>query len=125
MIVSRLAAYGLVATLGLSGCSDKIDPRDGEVQEPIPVGVSVAPHRSAPQTGGIDLPGQDTTLPTGDVPGIMDTTRAGAAASRPPAAAVPAGVNSAAAGTDTAATPPPRYGRQIARDPCRKRLGIA
>lgn len=112
MIVSRLGAYSLLVTLGLAGCSDKIDPRDGEVQQPIPVGVSVAPQRSTPQTGGLNVSTQDTVVPTADVPGIMDTTRASAAASpasgaAPPRAA-PAASNPPAGVPDTPSTPRPR-----------------
>jgi hypothetical protein len=100
MFVARLGVPGLLA-FGLVACSDRIDPRDGEVQEPIPVGVSVAPQRSVPQTGGLNLAAQDTLAPTTEMPGIMDTTRAGAVAP-PTAAAAPA------AAADTAPTLRPR-----------------
>lgn len=112
MGVSRSAACGLLLTFSLTGCSDHINPRDGRVDEPIPAGVSVAPQRSTPQTGGLDLPTQDTVVPTADVPGIMDTTRAAAPVPATPAAApaAPATVpNAAPAGAaDTVAAPRPR-----------------
>lgn len=107
MFVVRLA-FPSVLALTLVACSDRIDPRDGEVEEPIPAGVSVAPQRSAPQTGGLNLAGQDTLVSTTGMPGIMDTARAGAAA--PPAAAggPTIAADTAPAVTDTAPTPRPR-----------------
>lgn len=108
MFVVRLA-FPSVLALALVACSDRIDPRDGEVEEPIPAGVSVAPQRSTPQTGGLNLAGQDTPAPTAEMPGMMDTTRARAAA--PPAAAAGPTVaadTAPAVMTDTAPTPRPR-----------------
>lgn len=107
MFVARLAVPGLLAW-SLVACSDRIDPRDGEVQEPIPVGVSVAPQRSAPQTGGLNLAAQDTMVPTTGMPGIMDTARAGAAAPPTAAPGPPAAADTAPAGTDTAPAARPR-----------------
>lgn len=77
MSIARSVIPTLVLAIAAASCSDKIDPWDGEVQQPIPVGVSVQPERSVAQTGGLSLPGKDTIVPTADVPGYMDTTRAG------------------------------------------------
>lgn len=77
MSIARSVLPILVLGLAVAGCSDKIDPWDGEVQQPIPVGVSVQPQRSVAQTGGLSLSGEDSIVPTADVPGYMDTTNAG------------------------------------------------
>jgi hypothetical protein len=111
MRVARFSLPAVCLTLALAACSDHINPRDGRVEEPIPVGVSVAPQRSAPQTGGLNLAAQDSVVPTAGMPGIMDTARAGAPAAQPPAAgAVPTAGNAPAPtpGTDTIAAPRPR-----------------
>ncbi len=107
MFVVRFAASALLASAFVA-CSDQIDPRDGPVEEPIPAGVSVAPQRSTPQTGGLNIAAQDTTVPTAEMPGIMDTTRAGAAAPAAPAASPAPAADTAAMGTNTAPAPRPR-----------------